>query len=513
MNRSRSFVLSLFTIGTALSTNLARAEEPSLSSAAARTLSAAAQTLADLKPTIFVPAAEAGPFVKADPPDEVIRRIAADAYVWGWPLVYVHNCRTSLERVPFPGKIGGMPAAPINQLCMLTDYIAPTQTLVTCPNQDVVYGFGALDLASKPVVLQVPEFGERFWTYQLGDARTDAFAEIGKMYGTKPGLYLIVGPTWKGELPAGFQRVLRCPTRYGYVMPRVFLDDTAADRAAIGSAVSGVMMYPLSHYIGRAKTNDWSRTRWLPKVGAAKAGRGVDPEKFFDVLAEVLDEVPPLAGEKARYAELRKLLELAKREPRVKQLLVDTAVATDRTELAWMFEFRNVGSRLPNHWTTISNGAAFGTDYRTRAAVAKSNVFVNRNSETKYYYQDLGVDGRRLNGSQAYSVTFPADRLPTTKGFWSLTVYDERHVFSPNVLGRYSLGTKSDKLRYNDDGSLTLYVQSWPPAADRLSNWIPAPKGAFSLYLRIYWPDAAMLAGKWTPPAVVLDDDRLVGGE
>jgi hypothetical protein len=502
-----SFALSLLLSLAALSTNLTRAELLTSAAVSGSPSSAAVQSLAALKPTIFAPA------VASRPSDDEIRRLAADAYVWGWPLVYVHNCRTSLDRVPFPGRSGGMPVAPINQLCMLTDYIAPTQTLVTCPNQDVVYGFGALDLDAEPVVLQVPDFGERFWTYQLGDARTDSFAEIGKVYGTKPGLYLIVGPKWRGELPAGFVKALRCPTRYGYVLPRVFLGDSAADRAAVAPLLSGVMMYPLSSHIGAARTTDWSRTRWLPKVGATKAGRGVVPETFFETLAAVLDEVPPLAGEESRYAELRKLLALAEREPSVQRLLRETAVATDRTELASMFEFRNVGSRLPNHWTTINNGAAFGTDYRTRAAVAKSNVFVNRNNETKYYYQDLGVDGRRLNGGQAYSVTFPADRLPTTKGFWSLTVYDERHAFSPNVIGRYSLGTKSEKLRYNADGSLTLYIQSWPPAADRLANWIPAPEGAFSLYLRIYWPDAAMLAGSWTPPAVALEDDRLVGGE
>jgi hypothetical protein len=39
-------------------------------------------------------------------------------------------------------------------------------------------------LESKPVVVQVPDFGDRFFTYQICDARTDAFASIGKQYGT-----------------------------------------------------------------------------------------------------------------------------------------------------------------------------------------------------------------------------------------------------------------------------------------------------------------------------------------
>ena len=46
---------------------------------------------------------------------------------------------------------------------MLTDYASPEQRNVACPNQDVVYGMGALGLDLSPVVIQVPDFGERFW--------------------------------------------------------------------------------------------------------------------------------------------------------------------------------------------------------------------------------------------------------------------------------------------------------------------------------------------------------------
>ena len=33
-------------------------------------------------------------------------------------------------------------------------------------------------------------------------------------------------------------------------------------------------------------------------------------------------------------------------------------------------------------------------------------------------------------------------------------------------------------------------------------NWLPAPKGDFSLYVRAYWPKPAITDGSWTPPAV-----------
>jgi hypothetical protein len=437
-----------------------------------------------------------------------VRRLAREAYVWGWPMAYVRNCHDALLRVPSPGRSGGMPVAPPNELCMLTDYIAPTAT-VPCPNQDVVYGYGILDLAIEPVVVQVPEFGDRFWVYQLGDQRTDGFAEVGKMYGTKPGVYLIVGPNWNGAAPQGIAGVFRCSTRIGYVVPRVFLDDTAEDRAAVLPIVNQIMAYPLSKFNGDMKTTDWSKVRWLPRVGAmAKAGaKRVEPESFFDLLGEILSDVPPLAGEERSYAEYRELLSLASSNAAVKKLLVETAVATENEVVAPLFEFRNFGRRLPHHWTTIANGAAFGKDYLTRLAVAKSNVFVNRNSETKYFYQDLDAQGLRLDGRRNYRVTFKPGEVPPAKGFWSLTLYNDRHAFHANELNRYSLGTKNKQLKYDADGSLTIYVGPQPPSAELASNWLPTPSGSFSLYLRAYWPEERAIAGLWSPPAVTAESN------
>jgi len=65
------------------------------------------------------------------------------------------------------------------------------------------------------------------------------------------------------------------------------------------------------------------------------------------------------------------------------------------------------------------------------------------------------------------------------------------------------LGTKNKALKYNADGSLTLYACAKSPGADKESNWLPAPKGEFSLFLRAYWAEKAILDGSWTPPKVV----------
>ena len=106
-------------------------------------------------------------------------------------------------------------------------------------------------------------------------------------------------------------------------------------------------------------------------------------------------------------------------------------------------------------------------------------------------------------GKSSYEVTFPKGQLPPVKGFWSLTVYNPEHLFYPNALNRYALGTKNKTLKYNDDGSLTIYLGNKSPGKEKESNWLPAPAGNFAIWIRAYWPDQAILDGTWKPPVIV----------
>ncbi len=198
------------------------------------------------------------------------------------------------------------------------------------------------------------------------------------------------------------------------------------------------------------------------------------------------------------------MLAAAEEDPALKQAMVEAAKEAEHTLVEPLFQFRNHGQRLPHHWTTISNESAFGTDYFTRTAVAKSNILVNSPDETKYFYQDLDEAGERLRSDNRYTVSFPKDGTPPVNGFWSLSIYNAHHFFVANAIGRFSVGTKNKDLRLDADGSLTILVQSDAPAdpAQR-ANWLPAPDGEFSLYVRAYWPKAAVMDGTWTPPAVL----------
>ncbi|MEJ8856582.1 DUF1254 domain-containing protein [Variovorax robiniae] len=433
-----------------------------------------------------------------------VRMVARDAYFWAWPMINVYNRRLAFKDVPVPGLMGGVaPAAPVNHLSMLSNYIEPQERVVACPNQDVVYGGCALGLDESPVIIQVPDFGKRFWVYQIVDLRTDSFAELGAMYGTPPGFYLLVGPDWKGDAPQGIAKVFRATTQTGFVVPRVFQEDTPQDNTAVRSIISGIDLYPLAMYDGQMKRRDWSKIPNFPTDTSSESEtKWVVPERFVDELPLVMKDAPPLPGEEARYARIRAVLAAAQSDPALKQVMTDEAAKAEQELVAPLFEFRNYGIVLPHHWSKQDNGAMFGTDYLTRTAVAKSNILVNKPSETTYFYQDLDASGDRLDGANRYTVTFPMDGLPPVRGFWSLTLYNENHFFAPNDLKRYSLGTKNKGLQANADGSLTLYVQADSPGAGKEANWLPAPKGPFSLYVRAYWPTEAITSGNWTPPAV-----------
>ncbi|EPO4110709.1 DUF1254 domain-containing protein [Enterobacter cloacae] len=445
------------------------------------------------------------PSLDVQMPEAYVKAIAQQAYIWGWPMVNQFNRRATITKAPEPALNGGMvPVAPMGQLSMLTDYIKPEETFVTCPNQDVAYGLGFFELDKEPVVLQVPDFGDRFWVYAIYDARTDQIGNVGKPYGTKPGFYLLVGPDWKGETPKGINGIIRSSTEMANVIPRIQMDDTAEDRAAIQAPIKEVMTYPLSQFDGKMKTYDYSK---LPSIGEkadpnAGETKWVIPEKFFDQFENVLNKVPPLPGEEAMYAQYRHLVEMGKKNPEIRKWMDETAVETDKTVIAEFFKWKHNGVPAGNGWNRSKNNAEFGVDYYNRTGTSKSNMFDNKPNETQYFYTDNDAAGAQLSGAHNYNVTFPKGQLPPVKGFWSLTLYNSKHLFSPNELNRYSLGTKNKNLKFNDDGSLTLYVSKTRPSEDKLNNWLPAPDGTFSLYIRAYWGEQAILDGTWQPPKI-----------
>ena len=70
-----------------------------------------------------------------------------------------------------------------------------------------------------------------------------------------------------------------------------------------------------------------------------------------------------------------------------------------------------------------------------------------------------------------------------------------------NPLNRYLINSPMlPELKRDHDGGLTIYIQHESPGKDKDSNWLPAPKGAFFMAMRLYWPKSEALDGRWKAP-------------
>ncbi len=278
--------------------------------------------------------------------EDYVEMVGEYAYLWGWPMANIHNRKVTFEKLPGPGYMGGIvPVAPANQIGMLTDYIVPEERVVACPNQDVVYGFAILDFSKDAIVVQVPDFGDRFWVYQVCDQRTDGFASLGKMYGSKPGFYLLAGKDWNGKVPDGIVKVFRCPTTLGVIIPRAFQTDDSADKKAIQPSLQQIMIYTLDQYDGKMKSKDWTQMPKFPSDNSSgsEETKWVVPANFFDVLPVILKEVPPMRGEEAWYAQMQSVLDAAKTNPKIMDELKSAAKEADEELIKPLFQFVHVG--------------------------------------------------------------------------------------------------------------------------------------------------------------------------
>jgi hypothetical protein len=158
------------------------------------------------------------------------------------------------------------------------------------------------------------------------------------------------------------------------------------------------------------------------------------------------------------------------------------------------------------------DSAFYNGDWLKRAAVAKGGIYANSPQEATYPFTRVDAEGETLDGSgRAYTLTFGRDSLPPVNAFWSVTMYDGKtQLLIENPINRYLINSPMwPEMKKNPDGSLTIYIQSQSPGADRQANWLPAPDGPMYLVMRLYWPKTTppsiLLAGEgsWRPPGVV----------
>ena len=107
-------------------------------------------------------------------------------------------------------------------------------------NRDTLYVVGWLDLSTGPLVLHVPDMGDRYYSVQFTDSATNTnFAYVGtRTTGTAPGHHLLSGPRWTGTVPDGMGHV-SSPHNAVLLIGRVFVaaDDDVPTAYALAQKI------------------------------------------------------------------------------------------------------------------------------------------------------------------------------------------------------------------------------------------------------------------------------------
>jgi hypothetical protein len=434
--------------------------------------------------------------------DEAADR-GVEAYVFGYPLVLMDVTRQVMTAVP---KAAGR-RAPANRFVHVRGFPDDTFTDVVSPNVDTLYSVAWLDLAAAPMVLSVPDLGKRYYVMQLLDAWTNVFASPGtRTTGNGAGAFAIVGPRWTGTLPQGLAR-LDAPTTMVWLIGRTQTNGRD-DYEAVHAIQDAYRLTPLGAWGGDSTppTDVPVAAGVDTKTPPAEQVARMDAEAFFARLNALMRDNPPARGDAAAMARFAGIGVAPGRPFVLKDLAPPIAKGVVRS--APTVQARLAAAARRPHGTNVNgwqvlpaNTGSYGEDYLWRAIVARIGLGANLPADAVYPHATVDARGAPLTGARRYRIRFPKGQLPPVRGFWSVTVYDERQALVRNPIGRYALGDR-DRLKLDDDGALTLHVQHASPGRDEEANWLPTPAGPFNLFMRLYWPREEVLVGTWRPPAV-----------
>ncbi|MGL3822713.1 DUF1254 domain-containing protein [Sphingopyxis sp. R3-92] len=454
--------------------------------------------------------AEPAPVSTVDPTPAEARAIAMDAYVYGYSLITSEVTRVQMSNVD---KVEGL-RAPAGQFVHVKRYPPAAYRGISAPNADTLYSVAWLDLGDEPVVFSHPDMGNRYFLFPMYSLWMPVVDSPGRRTaGGGAHTYLIAGPNWRGTVPEGMTEI-RSPTRHLVILGRTYADGSEADYAKVHALQAQYRLTPLSAhgkpYVAVAapvnSAPGYSMTDKLQTVILDMGTKG-----YFDLMARLMcedarpgPEDAPILSQMARIGLVPcKPFDIDRLDPAARAGLADLPQAA----LAKIEANKAVMGKQIGGWTISKDLGRYGAQYMKRAVVAAFGWPANLQEDAVYPYAEKDSEGRPLDGSNNYTLTFAKGQLPPVDGFWSLTMYqvDRGWWFVDNPLNRFTISQR-DALRYNSDGSLTLYLQHGSPGKDREANWLPAPKGAFVPMLRMFQPKTAapsVIDESWQPPAIV----------
>ncbi len=434
--------------------------------------------------------------------DEAVGATAADAYLYFYPLITMDITRKQSTNIEAGKEFG---KGPMNTFVNIPAYPSADMKMVVRVNFDTLYSIAWLDLTKEPQVVSVPDTGGRFYLLPMLDMWTDVFASPGwRTTGTRAGSFVITPPGWSGTIPEGATRI-DAPTPYVWIIGRTRTDG-AADYDAVHKIQAGYRVTPLSRP-GKAPepvtiaTDPNVDMKTPPKVQVDT----MPAAKYFAYAAELLKLHPPHITDQPIIAQLKQIgiepgrsFDFDRLAPNVKKAL-ESAPEAALQLMAWKVPTL---ARVANGWSMNTDTmGVYGNYYLKRAIVAQMGLGANLPEDAIYPLNLFDDAGKPLDGANRYMIHFDKGATPPVNAFWSITLYDSDGFQVANGINRFAVSSYMP-FKTNADGSLDLYFQNASPGKDREVNWLPAPKGAFNLTMRLYGPKSEALTGKWNPPPV-----------
>ncbi|MDX1036601.1 DUF1254 domain-containing protein [Sinorhizobium medicae] len=415
---------------------------------------------------------------------EEVRAIAKEAYVYSYAPIASYGTWSKQATSPdAPEYVGGF-----NVFRHYSEAFTPENKDIVTPNNDTPYSWAWLDLRAEPMVLSVPAVPkDRYYVMQLIDLFTYNFGYVGvRSTGFDAGNYIIAGPGWKGEKPAGIDKIFQAETDIIGILGRTSLNGKE-DIPNVKVIQAQYKLEPLSQFLKTPTPKPITATEF-PEYDAAKA-TSHDFIGYINFLLQFAQPTVPSEAElMAKFAKIGiapgALWDASKVDPAT-LAAIDQGVVDAKAAMAETAK------------TTLSSNGLFGSreflkdDYMTRAMGAEKGLFGNSLEEAWY-------GGFVGDGSKATMLHFDADKLPPAKFFWSLTLYTlpDRFLYA-NPLERYSIGDRTKGLQYGEDNSLTIYLSHTSPGKGKEANWLPTPEGKYSLVARVYGPEQSAMDGTW----------------
>lgn len=415
---------------------------------------------------------------------------ATEAVIHTLPLYEMARMRaaTSPRKHPVHGFVSTDASARLRWVNGFTHsrrLLTPENREVVSPNNDTLYTNAWLDLADGPLVIEVPDMGERYWTLGFLDMWTNPFAYAGRRTtGNRAQRLFVHGPEWRGEVPAGMIEIA-APGADLWIIGRILVDPDEADIARVGVLQQQFAILRADNLQPAARA-----------VDTAMDGRKTDtPDAAeFQAIVEAAWARNPVPDDDGAAWPLWQRA----RAEGIECLQAALAQVCDTLRNDALASQAGGGWNIP---VTIRTG--YGAQTLLRARVARNLIGALGIEEAMYPVAEVDAQGLALDGRHAYELYFPPGAGPQVDAFWSLTMYRKSDcLLVANPIERYSIGDRTPGLRHEPDGGLRITIQSQAPREPG-ANWLPAPHEPFYLTLRLYQPRAPHLDFSFSYPPVL----------